>query len=94
MQNDDILKAFCMFKTIMNQNKNSNSFFFLSNMHHSFSKLERIYIIIMKKENALEIGEIDSKTHLSKFVSNVFLTLKIKNFKNVSLTKVIQFYII
>ncbi len=54
-------------------------------MHHSFSKLERIFIILFL--NALEIDEIDFQTHLSKLVSNVYFTLKIMNFKNVSLTK-------
>ncbi len=42
---------------------------------------------MIKKEKALEIGEIHLKTHLNTFVSNMFLTLKVMNFKNVSLTK-------
>jgi len=83
MQNDDIFKKKLHVQNIMNQNKHSNIFFLLSNIHHSFSKLERIFIIIIFK-NTLEIGEIDFKAHLSKFFSNVFLTLKIMNFKNVS----------
>jgi hypothetical protein len=49
--------------------------------------LERVLILMIKKEKALEIGEIHLKTHLNTFVSNMFLTLKVMNFKNVSLTK-------
>ncbi len=48
-------------------------------------------MIIIKK---LEIGKIHFKTHLNLFVSNVFLTLKIINFENVFLIKVIHFYVI
>jgi len=44
------------------------------------------------KEKSLKINKIHFKMHLNIFVSNVFLTLKIMNFENVSLTKVIQFY--
>jgi hypothetical protein len=43
--------------------------------------------MIMKEKT---IGEI----HLNAFVSNILLTLKILNFENVSLTKVIHFYVI
>ncbi len=46
------------------------------------------------KKKALEIDKIHFKTHLNIFVSNVYLTLKIMNFENVSLTKVIHFCII
>ncbi len=46
------------------------------------------------KTKALEIDKILFKTHLNIFVSNMFLTLKIMNFENVSLTEVIHFCII
>ncbi len=87
-------EVFCIFKIIMN-----NLFFFkhpflLSNVHHSFSKLKRILLIlILEKKKTLKIGEICFKTHLSTFSSNVFLTLKIIKFENVSLTQVIHFYV-
>jgi len=42
------------------------------------------------KAKAFEIGKIHLKTHLKIFVSNVFLTVKIMNFENVFLTKVIH----
>jgi hypothetical protein len=48
--------------------------------------------MIIKK--TLEIGKIHFKTHLNIFVSNMFLTLKIMNFENVFLIKVIHFYVI
>jgi hypothetical protein len=41
---------------------------------------------MIEKTKAFKIGEIHSKTHLNTFASNVFLTLKITNFENVSLT--------
>jgi hypothetical protein len=56
-------------------------------VHHSFSKLERVLILMFKRAKALEIDEIHFKIHLNTFVSNMFLTLKVMNFKNVSLTK-------
>jgi hypothetical protein len=42
---------------------------------------------MIKKAKALEIGEIHFRTHFNTFVSNLFLTLKVMSFKNVSLTK-------
>jgi hypothetical protein len=57
-----------------------NVFVSLSSVHHSFSKLERVLILMIKKEKALEIGEIHFRTHLNTFVSNMFLTLKVMNF--------------
>jgi hypothetical protein len=48
-------------------------------VHHSFSKLERVLILMIKEEKALEIGEIHFKTHLNTFVSKMFLNLKVMN---------------
>jgi hypothetical protein len=40
-------------------------------MHHSFSKVERILILVIKNtKKTLEIGEIQLKTHLNVFASN------------------------
>jgi len=80
-------------------NNYHNDFFFkcffpLSNVHNSFSKLKRILTSMIIKEKTFEIGKIHLKTHLKIFVSNVFLTVKIMNFENVFLTKVIHFHII
>jgi len=47
--------------------------------------------MIMKEQ---KIGEIHLKTYLNAFASNILLTLKILNFENVYLTKVILFYVI
>jgi hypothetical protein len=41
-------------------------------VHHSFSKLERVLILMIRKDKTLEIGEIHLKTHLNTFVSNMF----------------------
>jgi hypothetical protein len=38
--------------------------------------------------------KIVSITHLNKFGSKVFFTLKIMDFENVALTKVVQIYVI
>jgi hypothetical protein len=69
----------------------SKHFFSLSNVHHFFSKLKRILTLMIIKKKSLEINKIHFKMHLNIFVSNVFLTLKIMNFENVPLTKVIHF---
>jgi hypothetical protein len=63
-------------------------------VHHSFSKLKRILLLVIIKTKALEIDKIHLKMHLNIFVSNVFSTLKIMNFENVFVTKVINFCII
>ncbi len=52
-------------------------------MHHSFSKLEMILVVMSTKAKALEINKIHLKTYLNIFVSNVLLALKIMNFENV-----------
>jgi hypothetical protein len=92
MQIDDVLRIF------LHVQNNYGHFFFkhpfsLSNVHNSFSKLERILILIIRKK-ILEVGEIHFKTHLNTFVSNMFLILKIMNFENVFSTKVIHFDVI
>jgi hypothetical protein len=69
-------------------------FFFLPNVHHSFFKLERILTFIIKNAQGFEVMKIVFITNLSTFGSKVFLTLKITNFENVSLTKVIHVHVI
>jgi hypothetical protein len=58
-------------------------------VHHSFSKLEMILVIMSIKAKALEIDKIHFKTHLNIFVSNMLLVLKIMNFDNMFLPKFI-----
>jgi len=65
--------------------------FSLSNVRHSFSQLEKILILITKKEKGVEIGEIYFTTHLNTFGPNVLLFLKIMNFESASLTKSYSF---
>jgi hypothetical protein len=94
MQIDDVSRVF-----LHVQNNYGHFFFFkhpfsLSNEHHSFSKLERTLILVIRKTKALEIGEIHVKTPFNTFVSNIFLILKIMNFENMFSTKVIHFDVI
>jgi len=63
-------------------------FFFLPNVHHSFWKSEKILTLI------LELLKIIFITDLNTFGSKVFLTLKIMDFENVFLTKVVYVYVI
>ncbi len=49
---------------------------------------------MIKKEKGLEFMKIVFITHLNTFGSKVFLTLKIMDFENVTLTKVIRIYVI
>jgi hypothetical protein len=49
---------------------------------------------MIRKEKGLELMKIVFITFLSTLGSKVFLTLKIMNFKNVPLTKVIHIYVI
>jgi hypothetical protein len=56
--------------------------------------LERILTLIIKKPKRLELMKIVFITHLSTFGSKMFLTLKIMDFENVVLTKVVHTYVI
>jgi hypothetical protein len=49
---------------------------------------------MIKRAKGLELMKIVFITHLSTFGSKVFLTLKIMDFENVVLTKVIHIYVI
>jgi hypothetical protein len=62
---------------------------------HSFSKLETILTLMIKRTKGIKIDEVFFTTHLNIFCSNMFLVkLKIKNFEDVVLTKVIHFYVV
>jgi hypothetical protein len=50
--------------------------------------------LMIRKAKGLELMKIIFITHFSTFGSIVFLTLKIMDFENVSLTKVVHFYVI
>jgi hypothetical protein len=69
-------------------------FFFLPNVHHSFWKLERALTSMIKKAKWFELMKIVFISHLNIFGSKVFLTLKIMDFENVVLTKVVHIYVI
>jgi hypothetical protein len=49
---------------------------------------------MIKKAKGFELMKIVFITHLSTFGSKMFLTLKIIDFENVALTKVIHIYVI
>jgi hypothetical protein len=62
-------------------------------VHHSLSKLERILTLMIFIKNEFKKLKIKFTTHLSIFGSNLFLALKLINFEDVHLTKVIHFYV-
>jgi hypothetical protein len=49
---------------------------------------------MIKKTKGLELIKKKIITHLNTFGSKIFLTLKIMDFENVLLTKVIRIYVI
>jgi len=63
-------------------------------VHHSFSKLERILTLMIKKEKELKLVKFTFTTHLSTFGSSMFLALKIMNFEYEVLTKVIHLCVV
>jgi len=69
-------------------------FVFLPNVHHSFSKLEKILTLMIKKTKGLKLMNFFLKTLLSTSGSKVLLTLKNMDFENVCLTKVVHIYVI
>jgi hypothetical protein len=63
-------------------------------VHDSFQNLEKILTLIIRKAKGFELMKIVFIANLNTFVSNMFLTLKIMDFKNVALTKVVHIYLI
>jgi hypothetical protein len=63
-------------------------------VHHSFWKLERILTLMIRKTKKIELMKKNSITNLNKFGSKVFLTLKITDFENVPLIKIVHVYMI
>jgi hypothetical protein len=49
---------------------------------------------MIKKAKGFQLMKINFITHLSTFGSKVFLTLKIMDFENEDLTKVVHIYVI
>ncbi len=68
--------------------------FFLPNVHYSFSKLKRIFTLMIRRAKGFELMKIIFIIHLNTFGSKVFLTLKIMDFESVVLTKVVHIYVI
>ncbi len=81
-----------MFKTLKPQEWTILVFlkrlFFLPNVHHFFSKLERILTLMIKRAKGLELKKTIFLTDLNTFGLKVLLTLLIMDFENVPLTKV------
>jgi hypothetical protein len=57
-------------------------------------KIKRILTLMIKKTKGLEMMKFDFITHLNTFGSKVFLSLKIMDFQNVFLIKVVHKYMI
>jgi hypothetical protein len=53
-----------------------------------------ILTLMIRREKIIELMKIIFRTHLSTFASKVLLTLKIMDFENVALTKVVHIYVI
>jgi hypothetical protein len=70
----------CFFQTL----------FFLSNAHHFFRKLEKIFTLMIRRAKRLELMIFFLITDLNTFDSKMFLTLKIMDFENVPLTKLVH----
>ncbi len=68
--------------------------FFLLNVHHFFWKLERILTLMIRKAKGFEQMNFFYITNLSTFGSNVLLTLKIMDVKNVTLIIFFHIYVI
>ncbi len=66
-------------------------YFFLPTVHHFFWKLERILTLMIRKEKGLELMNFFFINHSNTFGSKVFLTLKIMDFENVPLTKIVHY---
>jgi hypothetical protein len=56
--------------------------------------LERILRLITRKAKGVELMNLVSIMHLSTFGPKVLLPLKIMDFENVALTKVVHIYVI
>jgi len=56
--------------------------------------LERILTLTIRREKRFEVMKIGFITNLNTFGSKVFLTLKIVDFENMFLTKVVHVYVI
>jgi hypothetical protein len=61
---------------------------------HFFSKLERILTLMIRKVKGYKLKKIIFTTNLNTFGFKMFLTLKIMDFENVPLTKVVHVYVI
>jgi len=59
-----------------------------------FFLIKEDFILMIKNTKGLQLMKIKFITHLSTFGSKVFLTLKIMDFENVDLTKVVHIYVI
>jgi len=89
---------FCMFKTLKPSEWKvlisfKSLFFFLPNVHHSFWKLEKTLTLMIRRAKGFKLM-IFLITYFSAFDSNMLLTLKIMDFENVVLIKIIHIYVI
>jgi hypothetical protein len=56
--------------------------------------MERILTLMIKRAKGLELMDFKYIMDLNTFGSNVLLTLKIMDFENVSLIKIVHIYVI
>jgi len=70
------------------------TFFFPTKCAPFLLKLERIFPSMIRMTKGLQLMKIVFITHLNTFVSKMVLTLKIVDFENMVLTKVVHIYVI
>jgi hypothetical protein len=62
-------------------------------VHRSFSKLERILILMIQRAKRINIENFNFYNTFQHFGSNVVLAIKCMNFEDLFLIKVIHFYV-
>ncbi len=89
--------CFCMFKAL--KPREWTFFFFQTSIFSTkcapfFKKLERILTLMIRRAKGLELMKMIFITNSNTLGSKMFLTLKIVDFENVPLTKVVHVYVI
>ncbi len=91
-------KCFCMFKALKPQKWTFILFFktfiFSTKCAPFFFKWKKILTVMIRRGKWLELMKIIFITDLNTFGSKMFLTLKIMDFENVPLTKIVHAYVI
>jgi hypothetical protein len=63
-------------------------------VHHYYKKLKRILTLMIRRAKGFELMKNVFIIDLNTFGLNMFLTLKMIDFENVALTKIVHIYVI